>query len=488
MFSSRSSHVRNGAAAWWAVSSSRTRWTGVGSAALVLTLGATSAFVWISPSSTVNQTLTTAAKTVLEADSLAEERAEWEAEKENLLSEIDELESSIDIAKDNLKETNAQSAAIQQELWSVEGTLKALQASRAESSTVAAPSPASKPNTSSGPTVITAPSKAEIVNPASTYFGLYTEQAPFNWATYDSTATKLGSNPNVVGYFGGWDEDFRANAVTRSWEKETLPILTWESRPIGSGNDQVEEPDYTLPAIIGDPETGTPGTFDDYLHQYAKDIVATGLPLGIRLDHEMNGVWYPWSETDGQGNSINENRVGDFVTMWQHVHEIFAEEGANDLVIWIWAPNIINNLPATHQSSGFLDGLYPGDEYVDWVGLSGYLRPAYKPENDFTFSYTFDASLNELRRITNKPIFLTEIGASETGGHKADWVTSLFESLAKPENDDIIGISWFNLAVTTYVEGERSTNDWRIDSRTDSLAAFIEGLARPDSDFTLTAR
>ncbi|MGJ8721847.1 MAG: glycosyl hydrolase [Salinibacterium amurskyense] len=470
------------------MSSARTRWTGVGTAALVLTLGATSAFVWISPSSPVNQTLSTAAQAVLEADTLAEERSEWEAEKASLLSEIDQLELSIDVAKDNLKETNAQSAAIQQELWSVEGTLKALQASRAGSATVTAPSPASRPNTTASPTVIAAPSKAEIVNPASTYFGLYTEQAPFNWATYDAAATKLGSTPNVVGYFGGWDEDFRANAVTRSWQKETLPILTWESRPIGSGNDQVEEPDYTLPAIIGDPETGTAGTFDDYLHQYAKDIVATGLPLGIRLDHEMNGVWYPWSETDGQGNSINENREGDFVKMWQHVHEIFAEEGANDLVIWIWAPNIINNLPATHQSSEFLDGLYPGDDYVDWVGLSGYLRPAYKPENDFTFSYTFDASLNELRRITNKPIFLTEIGASETGGHKADWVTSLFESLAKPENDDIVGISWFNLAVTTYVEGERSTNDWRIDSRTDSLAAFIEGLARPDSDFTLTAR
>lgn len=488
MFSSRSSQIGRDATAWWAVSSARTRWTGVGTAALVLTLGATSAFVWISPSSPVNQTLSTAAQAVLEADTLAEERSEWEAEKASLLSEIDQLELSIDVAKDNLKETNAQSAAIQQELWSVEGTLKALQASRAGSATVTAPSPASRPNTTASPTVIAAPSKAEIVNPASTYFGLYTEQAPFNWATYDAAATKLGSTPNVVGYFGGWDEDFRANAVTRSWQKETLPILTWESRPIGSGNDQVEEPDYTLPAIIGDPETGTAGTFDDYLHQYAKDIVATGLPLGIRLDHEMNGVWYPWSETDGQGNSINENREGDFVKMWQHVHEIFAEEGANDLVIWIWAPNIINNLPATHQSSEFLDGLYPGDDYVDWVGLSGYLRPAYKPENDFTFSYTFDASLNELRRITNKPIFLTEIGASETGGHKADWVTSLFESLAKPENDDIVGISWFNLAVTTYVEGERSTNDWRIDSRTDSLAAFIEGLARPDSDFTLTAR
>lgn len=487
---------RSGGAAWWAASSVRARWTGVGAATLVLALGATSAFVWTSPSNPVTQAIGTAAKNVIAGNTRAEEQAEWEAEKNELLGEIEKLHASISQAKTNLTTTNAQKAAIQQALWSAEGTLKALQASEPDGAPTQAqaqaqaqaPSSVTQPTSPELATVITAPSKAELVNPASSYFGLYTEQAPFNWATYDDASTQLGSTPNVVGYFGGWDEDFRANAVTRSWARGTLPILTWESRPIGSANDQVVESDYTLPAIIGDPDTGIAGSYDDYLHQYAKDIVATGLPLGIRLDHEMNGVWYPWAETDGQGNSINSNRVGDYVSMWQHVHDIFAAEGANDLVVWIWAPNIINNLPATHQPAEFLDGLYPGDDYVDWVGLSGYLRPPYKAENDATFEYTFDASLDELRRITDKPIFLAEIAASETGGYKAAWVTSLFESLAKPENDDIIGISWFNMAVTTYVEGERATNDWRIDSRRDSLAAFIAGLERPDSDFTLTAR
>ncbi len=477
----------SGPATWWAVSSSRSRWTGLGASVLVLALGTTSAFVWTSPGNPVTSALGDAARSVIEGSSLAEERADWEAEKAKLADEIKSLKASIALGTTNLKATNAKFAELQQALWSAEGTLKALQASKP--STAAAKSPAaSSTGSATGSTAITAPSKAELVNPASSYLGMYTEQAPFNWATYDATATKIGSTPNVVGYFGGWDENFRANAVTRSWTRGTLPILTWESRPIGSANDQIIEPDYTLPAIIGDPDAGVAGTFDDYLHQYARDIVATGLPLGIRLDHEMNGVWYPWAETDGQGNSINSNRVGDYVKMWRHVHDIFAQEGANDLVIWIWSPNIINNLPATHKPSAFLDGLYPGDDYVDWVGLSGYLRPAYKADNDFTFAYTFDASLAELRRITDKPIFLAEIGASETGGHKPGWVSSLFTALAKPENDDIVGLSWFNMAITTYVEGERSTNDWRIDSRDDSLAAFVAGLALPDSDFALTAR
>ena len=235
----------------------------------------------------------------------------------------------------------------------------------------------------------------------------------------------------------------------------------------------------------GDEAAGVPGAFDEYIHQYARDIVATGLPLGIRFNHEMNGIWYPWNETTGKGESINGNNPGDYVKVWQHVHDIFEAEGANELVFWVWAPNVINKLPAVNKKPEFLASLYPGDEYVDMVGLSGYLRPAYEPKQEFTFEYTFDASLNQLRALTDKPILLAEVGASETGGHKEKWVKSFFSSMAKPQNEDILGFAWFNLAITTYVEGERATNDWRINSRADSLSAFIAGLTDPATRFAL---
>ncbi len=325
-------------------------------------------------------------------------------------------------------------------------------------------------------TTPTAPSKAALLDPTARYFGMYTEQAPFNWATFDATASKIGRSQNMVGYFGGWDEDFRANAVTRAWDRGLMPMLTWESRPIGSGNDVVEEPEYSLPKIIG-------GDFDAYLTKYAQDIVATGLPLAIRLDHEMNSIWYPWSEQTGAGASINGNSPGDYVKMWQHVHDIFEAAGANQYVIWVWAPNIINNLPAALQGQSTLDGLYPGDAYVDWVGVSGYQRPPYKTDNTNTFSYTYDRTLNQLRAITDKKIILAEVGASEIGGNKPAWVTSFFQGFDAGVNDDVIGFSWFNLAVTTYVSGELATNDWRVDSRANSLEAFRQGIVDPARRF-----
>jgi hypothetical protein len=468
--------------------------------------------VWTSPG---GQSTVQAIQEALSPAHLQAENAELTATVASLRTEVAELESTLALQSDQVESLLAQQieqeseytsllADAQQQLVDVtaeldraNAALAAAEGSGREGSGGSGGSPPAAPDAPSSPgsppapgspgggsgpdgdgPAVEAPSLASILDPDYRYFGMYTEQAPFNWATLDSTAAKIGASPNLVGYFSGWDEDFRADAVTRSWEQGRVPMLTWESRPIGSGNDVIEEPEYSLPVIIE-------GGFDDYLRQYARDIVATGLPLVLRLDHEMNGVWYPWNEVTSKGASINGNSRGDYVKMWRHVHDIFEEEGANSYVGWLWSPNIVNNLPALQKDPAYLASLYPGDEYVDWVGLSGYLRPAFKPGQQFTFEYSFGSSLDQLRGITDKPILLSEVGASETDGHKPEWVKSFFESFLAEENADVIGFAWFNLAVTTYVEGERSTNDWRIDSRADSLLAFITGLSNPAAEFRL---
>jgi hypothetical protein len=352
--------------------------------------------------------------------------------------------------------------------------VRAAAAAKPAATKPAAPAPApAKP-------VVTKPSApplSDLLYPAKRQFGLYTTQSPFNWAELDNVAATVGVAPTIAGYFQGWDGPFRADAVTRSWQKGMLPLLTWESRPLKAANNQAEDADYSLPKIID-------GTYDDYLHQYARDVVALGLPMAIRLDHEMNGSWYPWGERKFGGGALNGNRRGDFVAMWRHVHDIFEAEGANEFIVWVWAPNIVNALPGYAKNSpAYMKSLYPGDDYVDWVGLSGYYRPPYKSDQTPTFSYTYDRSLDQLRSITSKPILLAEIGASEVGGQKKQWVADLFTALAKPENADIIGFAWFHHTVTTISQGERVTNDWRITSRGDSLRAFVAGITNPAAGF-----
>lgn len=473
---------------WWARNRSHARITAASLTILALVLGGLTYFVWTTPDSGLRQARDTAIAAV---NPIA-------AQNEALQTRLSSAKQTITVQQKKLKNAAAaaaiaaaahakQLATAQQQVTAAQEQAAQLKAQLSQANSGSGGSggvasrggAASRKNATTSTAAITAPSRAELVAPQKRYFGMYTEQAPFNWATLDATSKKIGVQPNMVGYFTGWDENFRTSAVTRAWATGRLPLMTWESRPIAAGNDSNVAPDYSLPKIIN-------GSFDAYLHQYAKDIVSTGLPLAIRLDHEMNGTWYPWSERNGANHAINGNNVGDYVKMWQHVHDIFQAEGANELVIWVWAPNITNNMqPASHTTQEFLAGYYPGDDYVDWVGLSGYLRPPWRAGNNFTFGYTYASSLTQLRALTSKRILLAEVGASETDGHKPPWVTSFFDGFADPANADIIGFSWFSLAITSYVGGERSTNDWRIDSRADSLKAFSTGISRPEDNFTL---
>jgi len=453
----------------------------VGALALVAALVATSVVVWTSPTTSPVTGITRVAEAIADQQRILDERNLLLDQvvdlKDRLAATQDRLDdraAQLDHAEQELAEATAQLASAQERIANLEQELAVSQA-RAASSATPSRGTETRPSGGAAPApAITAPSKAQLVAPTNPYYGMYTEQSPFNWAGLDATSAKVGALPNVAGYFGGWDEPFRSDAVTRSWQRGMLPLLTWESRPIDDGNDVVDAPDYALSRIIG-------GSFDDYLRQYARDVVATGLPLAIRLDHEMNGTWYPWSE------SANGNSRGEFVQMWRHVHDVFEQEGANAYVIWVWAPNRIDSLGNPDRMTlDYLRALYPGDDYVDWTGMSGYLRPPVVAGDDVGFDATFGRTLEQLRAISGKRILLAEVGATEDGGRKAQWVRSFFDGLEAPANRDIVGFVWFSMAVTSYTQGEITTNDWRIDSRQDSLDAFRDGLLGEGTRFSLT--
>ncbi|UQX90267.1 hypothetical protein M6D93_09765 [Jatrophihabitans telluris] len=317
------------------------------------------------------------------------------------------------------------------------------QNSQAASQEPSAPSTA--PPIPSGPTKPTAPSKATILA-SRQHFGLYAGTQE----EYNNVESTLARDTTMHGYFQGFDSDFRAEAVNSAWAAGEIPFLTWESRPL---NDAVTSTDYSLPNIVA-------GGFDTYLKAYADDIVANGLPLVIRFDQEMNGNWYRWAES----NATFNNPKGSFIAAWRHVHDIFQAEGANNLVVWDWAPNRIDNI----RRYASIDNYYPGDDYVDWVGMTGYYRPG---DSSPTFASTYNATLAELRRVApSKPILIAEAGATESGGHKLAWVSTFFSGLQA--NPDVIGFVWFNYAVTA----SGTTNDWRIQSSSDVTKAFRTGL------------
>lgn len=312
--------------------------------------------------------------------------------------------------------------------------------------------------------------KAQIVG-SRNLFGMYTVQSPFNYGEVDLVQGLVQRKANGVGYFQSFKDPFNAFPIKNAWSRGQIPLMTWESQD-QVGNITADQPEFRLNRIYD-------GAFDDYIRSYAKGIRDLRLPMVIRFDHEMNGNWYPWSEwSDVQGVSINGNQKGDYIKAWRHVHDIFQAEGANDYAIWLWSPNRVNRICGQRRPANF----YPGDEYTDWIGMSGYYRN-YQTKGGTcddigaTFDAVFGNTLPELRRIAGaKPIFLSEIGATERGGDKSTWIADLFRGLQA--NSDIVGFAWFSLAVTAGGETDPFTHDWRINSSGDAQNAMRDGLAR----------
>lgn len=417
------------------------------------------------------------------------------ARADDLARQVDELEAKLGIRRPPVTDRSQQARAedLQKRLREAEERLKAprtqttdgSQRARAEdlarqlrelNDKLVRPRPA--PGRFDGVTAHL--TKAEIVD-AQSQFGLYTAQAPFNWGEAGMVEESVQRKANIIGYFQDWNDPFRADAIQLAWQRHQIPMLTWEPAPT-TGREDPNNP-ANLPFNL---EAIRRGDHDDYIRSYARGIRELGMPIVLRLAHEMNGDWYPWSEvqwkdlnhdnkfTPDEQRSINGNARGQYARMWQHVHDIFQEEAANELTVWLWAPNRVNNITSSVIQQPDVDQYYPGDDYVDWIGMSGYLRYSDRKDPP-TFDVTFGDTLRQLRATSGKRIFLAEIGATELNGTKAEWITSLFDGIGR--NPDIIGFAWFSLTVSAMKDDGVQTNDWRINSTGPARDALAGGLA-----------
>jgi beta-mannanase len=203
------------------------------------------------------------------------------------------------------------------------------------------------------------------------------------------------------------------------------------------------------------------GSQDSYLRSWAQAAKTWGHPLFLRFAWEMNGSWFPW----GVGN--NGTTAADYVAMWRHVHDVFASVGA-DNVTWTWCPNIDPHGTRTPMSS-----LYPGDAYVDWTCLDG-----YNGDNPWTsFNGLFKSSYETITQTIapSKPMVLGEMGSTEAGGSKAQWIADMLGELpsAFPK---IRGLLWFN----KFEAGPGGQSDWPIESSTSASDAFAAGVRSSD--------
>lgn len=217
------------------------------------------------------------------------------------------------------------------------------------------------------------------------------------------------------------------------------PIITWE--PWCWTDDR-------SPAVM---RSLLSGALDDYIYRWADEFKEWGSPAYLRFAHEFNGDWYPWTPACGTSAT-------DYVRAWRHLHDIFEYRHA-DNVKWVWSPTV--------GGSGALADWYPGDSYVDVLGIDGYNWGVTLPWSQWIDPEDlFDATLDQLRMTgANKPILVTEVGCAEAGGRKSEWIARFTHFISQQR--DVIGFVWF--------EHNKET-DWRITSTAESAAAMASGL------------
>jgi mannan endo-1,4-beta-mannosidase len=260
-------------------------------------------------------------------------------------------------------------------------------------------------------------------------FGVEAPGAPDSLRPVQSFAASAGVRPNLIGEYLSWNNPLDVKAVQNAWSYGALYYMVWE-------------PYHTTVAAIAD------GRSNRYITRFAREVRALNLPLAISFGHEFNGFWYPWGTTG--------TTAAEFVAAWRLIHRLFAAAHATN-VIWVWDPNVISAEPQLPLSA-----YYPGDAYVDWIGITGY----FSTTGPDTFDGLYGPTMQEIRGFTVKPFFIAETSV-ETGSGAAAAARDLVSRVR--QRSDVLGFVWFDF----YKAGV----DWRLGSRPPVRMAIATGLA-----------
>lgn len=272
-------------------------------------------------------------------------------------------------------------------------------------------------------------------------FGIY------QWdkdSTYDAglqnNINSIGTSPTYAMYFVDKDMGFPKDIVHFNAVRNIRTVLSQELCSYAHKDDY-----HTLDSILA-------GRWDGYFRRFAREARASHQPIYYRFGYEMNGDWMVWGEQPEK-----------FTKAWRHAWKIFREEKASN-VRWVFSANVIWDEKTVQKD---ILPYYPGDKYVDIVGLDGYNFGDNHSRNHKWKSFTdvFQVSLNGLKRnFPDKPLWITEIGCAEGQG-KAEWIQDFFSHFnADPALRVFV---WFN--EDKQYAGEPN---WRFDSDKDSAAKF----------------
>lgn len=215
----------------------------------------------------------------------------------------------------------------------------------------------------------------------------------------------FGKKPYLVMIFVDWENFVDDEIIRDVYAKECVLAVTWE-------------PWYALDKKGINYNAIFSGKMDSYIADFAKRLKQINKPVFLRFAHEMNGDWYPWSAS----------KIGseNYIAMYQYISNIFDKVGTEN-VKWIFSINW-EDIP---KENSYMN-CYPGDKYVDLIGIDGYNWGNTKPWSKWaSFKEIFEKRYGEIVAHFKKPTIISEFSSTSKGGNKTLWIKEAMAEIKK---------------------------------------------------------
>lgn len=268
---------------------------------------------------------------------------------------------------------------------------------------------------------------ATISGVGTVYAGIYSEHFEAG-ADLDALAGATGKRMTFAGTFHNVDE---GNSWTWSNTYQLLEEV-WKGKATPFANLTI---DATAAQIASGQKDASIDKWATYLKLWLDE--GGGRSLVLAPLQEMNGAWTPYG-----------CQPSDFANAYRRVVDIIRGKGIDETrVRFAFAPNGWTD----PQKCGSIGDYYPGNAYVDVIGIS-----AYRWQDGANVFSVMGATVNELTTsFPGKPIVIaqTAVWPSET---KDQWIREMMAWAAS--NAAVVGVIYFNLN-QAHVPGEV---DWRV--------------------------
>jgi hypothetical protein len=230
---------------------------------------------------------------------------------------------------------------------------------------------------------------------------------------------------------------------TASWIRETgsIPFIRLMLR--SSPEQNRPERTFGLNRILG-------GVLDADLSAWARSARDFGSPLFVEFGTEANGKWFSWNgwwngkgAAKGYGDPAFPDGPERFRDAYRHIVRTMRREGAANIV-WVFHVND-GDVPQTPWNR--LENYYPGDDYVDCLGVSAYGAQTPMEDEWPEFRHLMDTVYPRVAALgTNKPVMVLEFAASKGNprGDQAAWAERALSDLVQRRWPGVTGFSWWN--------------------------------------------